>query len=91
MDRRELMDVARAANLTPRQAAVVRMRLAGHTFEEIGREGGHTRQGAQNIFLQAVKKIGRTSHVYPYTGLPEVFEHEISRGSPSGGFGTMLP
>jgi hypothetical protein len=72
------------ANLTPRQNDVMTQRLAGDTFEMIGRRRGSTKQGAQKIFLQALKKIKRACHVYPYTGLSDVYQWETRRGRPFG-------
>lgn len=55
----EWADVFRLAKLTVRQNDVVSQRLDGFTFEEIGRHGGHTKQGARQIFVQALKKLVR--------------------------------
>lgn len=77
------------ARLTERQLDVLSKRLDGWTFEEIGRAGGHSKQGAQNIFLQALKKIARAFRVYPFRGLSEVYRREVRRGARNGSFGKM--
>lgn len=85
----ECQEVIKCANLTPRQSEVLAMRLEGFTFEDIGRAGRHTKQGAQSIFIQALKKIARAFHVYPYTGLGDVYRSEVRRGSNPRPFGTI--
>ena len=76
----ECQGVMQEANLTDRQAETFRRRLAGEPFELIGRRRGSTKQAAQQLFLQALKKISRAHHVYPYTGLADVYRFETSRG-----------
>lgn len=71
--------VQRMACLTPVQEEVVAMRLEGHTFEHIGHVRGHTKQGAQNVFFQAAKKLIRAWMDYPYRGLHQVYREEIRR------------
>lgn len=78
--RNEWCEVTEAAGLTERQAEVVQMRLSGHTFEQIGDTFGHSKQGAQNIFFQAAKKLARAWITNPYRGLPSVYEDECRRG-----------
>lgn len=78
---REWADVIENALLTERQLAVLCLRLEGHTFEDIGRIGGHTKQGAQNIFFQAAKKLVRAWMEYPYRSLAQVYKDEVRRGS----------
>lgn len=80
----ECADVIRQAGLTERQHDVIRQRLAGRTFEEIGRRGGHSKQGAQNIYLQGLKKLMRSFDTYPYRGLGEVYRDETRRGLGAG-------
>lgn len=77
------------ARLTARQDKVLRQRLNGLTFEEIGFDGRHTKQGAQRIFIQALKKIARTYRTYEYVGLSEVYRQETSRGRRNRTSGTM--
>ncbi len=77
----EWAEVVEAADLTQRQLDVLAMRFAGYTFEAIGAKGGHTKQGAQNIFFQAAKKLARAWMNYPYRGLSQVFREEVRRGS----------
>lgn len=76
----EWAEVIEDARLTPRQLTVLALRLQGQTFEQIGLAGGHTKQGAQNIFFQAAKKLVRAWMDYPYRGLNEVYREEVSRG-----------
>lgn len=85
--RHECNDVFARASLTDRQANVLLRRLDGWTFEEIGREAGHSKQGAQHIFVQAMKKLTLTFRVYPFKGLSDVYRWETHRGvrrHPSG-------
>jgi len=77
----ECDEIVNLANLTHRQTHVFQLRLQGHTFDEIGRGAGHTKQGAQSIFIQALKKIVRAFRVYPYTGLSDVYRWEVRRGA----------
>lgn len=85
----ECVEVFDLANLTVRQTEVLWMRLEGYTFEEIGKSGGHSKQGAQNIFVQALKKLSRAFRVYPFRGLSDVYREETRRGSMSRPFGTI--
>jgi hypothetical protein len=87
--REECRCVIELAGLTRRQLDVLSSRLEGWTFEEIGRRGGHSKQGAQSIFVQALKKLTRTFRVYPFRGLSEVYWRETHRGARSCGFGRM--
>lgn len=87
--RSECAAVFEIARLTTRQQEVLWMRLEGWTFEEIGTKRGHSKQGAQHIFVQALKKLARSFRTYPYQGLSEVYRRETKRGSSSRGFGTI--
>lgn len=87
--REECADVIAMARLTRRQSEVLAMRLEGYTFEEIGRSGGHSKQGAQNIFVQGIKKLARAFRVYPYRGLSEVYRIEVRRGLGRSPFGKI--
>ena len=51
----------RLERLTIRSRRVVRAYLAGHTFEQIGRELGLTKQGARAIYRAATKRLRRTT------------------------------
>lgn len=86
----ECRDVMTAARLTLRQQEVLNLRLEGFTFEEIGRQGRTSKQGAMSIFVQALKKISRTFRDYPYAGLSEVYRCEVKRRSRGAPFGTMV-
>lgn len=77
---RECEDVFRRASLTARQSDVFFRRLAGWTFEEIGSAFGNSKQAAQRVFVQALKKISRAFRVYPFKGLSEVYRWETHRG-----------
>lgn len=87
--RHEYEELIDKANLTPRQDTVLRQRMDGWTFEEIGREAGHSKQGAQHTFLQAMKKLAKAMRVYPWRGLSEVYRQETRRGQRKSGFGRM--
>jgi hypothetical protein len=71
--------VRRLACLTHAQEEVVAMRLEGHTFEQIGEARGHSKQGAQNVFFQATKKLVRCWMEYSYRGLHQVYREEVRR------------
>jgi len=77
----ELADVLAQSTLTCRQMEVFQLRLQGFTFEEIGGRGLHTKQAAQAVFVQALKKLARSYRVYRYEGLNEVYESERRRGT----------
>jgi DNA-directed RNA polymerase sigma subunit (sigma70/sigma32) len=77
----ECLEIVNLAKLTHRQTHVFHLRLQGHTFDEIGKGAGHSKQGAQSIFIQALKKIVRAFRVYPYTGLSDVYRWEVHRGA----------
>ena len=85
----ECRAIVRKADLTENQAEVLDLRLNGLSFEQIGRQRGKTRQAVMNIFLQAIKKIGRVMRVYPYAGLSDVYRYEVRRGSKNRSFGRM--
>lgn len=78
------------AKLTERQAEVLTQRLEGCTFEQIGKESGHSKQNAQSVFILAIKKLSRSFHVYRYRGLSEVYRGETQRGVRRCGFGRMF-
>ncbi len=75
----ECRDVFEIAKLTERQSIVLHLRLEGYTFEEIGSRRGHSKQGAQNIFIQALKKLTHSFRVYPFRGLSDVYRWEVKR------------
>lgn len=77
---KECREVYERARLTKNQAEVLDMRLMGLSFEQIGRCKRSTRQGAMQVFLHAIKKIGRVMRVYPYVGLTDVYRNEVRRG-----------
>lgn len=85
----EFREVFELARLTERQNEVLRMKLEGFTFEEIGAGRGKTRQGAQRIFVQALKKLSRAFRVYPFRGISDVYRSETRRGLARTGFGTI--
>ncbi len=85
----ECEDVLKMAGLTQRQSEVLQLRIEGYTFEEIGRAGNHSKQGAQNIFVQALKKLGRSCRVYRYEGISEVYRSELNRGIRPKAFGRL--
>lgn len=77
---KEWIDVTERASLTDRQIRVMQLRLEGETFESIGRKFGHTKQGAQRVFLQGAKKLARAWLGNPYRGLPAAYDEEVRRG-----------
>lgn len=81
--RHQWSEVTESANLTERQLEVVRLRLEGHTFEQIGALKGASKQGAQNVFFQAAKKLVKAWMEYPYRGLDQVYKDEVQRGLPA--------
>lgn len=70
---REWAEIVALAGLTAAQAMVLELRSRGLTFEEIGRRRGCTKQGAQNVLAQAVRKIDRAREASPVTGLCETY------------------
>lgn len=82
--RREWIAIIARASLTKAQAEVLRLRLAGWNFAQIGAWRGHTKQGSRSIFSQAVQKISAVRNVYPLTGLAEVYRSELKRRSSGG-------
>ena len=85
----EIDAIFAVAKLTERQERVFRLRLNGLTFEEIGQGARHSKQGAQRIFIRALKKIACAYRVYPFVGLSEVYRRETQRGLRTGSSGTM--
>lgn len=85
----EYAEVVETAKLTDRQREVLARRLEGQTFDQIGRRSGGSRQGAQKVFVQAIKKIVRSLRVYPYRGLSDVYRREVGRGRRAPGSGTL--
>lgn len=79
--RRECHAIIERAGLTACQWDVVRKRLLGWTFEEIGRFKGHSKQGAQSIFAQGARKIRLAYESYPHLGMAETYRQEIQRGN----------
>lgn len=77
----ELRSILKAAKLTRRQSEVIKLRAKGLTFEEIGKLWNRTKQGAQRVYQQAVRKLKRARRVYPFAGLNEVYRQEIHRGA----------
>jgi hypothetical protein len=76
----ECREIVSRARLTDRQRDVLVLRVIGVSFDQIGRRFGATRQGAQQVFVQAIKKISRACRVYPYRGLADVYRFETRRG-----------
>jgi len=79
---REWIEVTERARLTPKQILVMQLRLEGETFDSIGRKYGHTKQGAQRIYVQGAKKLARAWLTNPHRGLPAVYDQETRRGLP---------
>jgi hypothetical protein len=77
---REWTGIVQLARLTRRQREVFEKRLSGWTFEEIGGQNGRTRQSAQRVFTQAVRKLIRAWSEYPFRGLSDVYRQETGRG-----------
>lgn len=87
--RAECDDVLLMAELTPRQREVFDRRMSGWTFEQIGSRSGHSKQAAQGVFVQALKKIARSLRVYRYRGLSDVYRKELRRGARNPAFGRI--
>jgi hypothetical protein len=75
---REWGEIIAQAGLTARQWEVVAMRVAGHTFEEIGSLNQATRQGALSVYQRALRKILRVANEYPFRGLCEIYRIETA-------------
>jgi hypothetical protein len=69
------------AKLTRRQAEVFAAKLAGDGWLDIGQRFGYSKQAAQGIFKQAVRRLRRAWRAYPFAGLEEVYRQEVSRHS----------
>lgn len=81
--RREWTEIVRDANLTQSQFAVFELRAQGWTFEEIGLSRGHSKQGAQSIFVQALKKVLLSRERLEFVGIAEIYREETRRrGNP---------
>lgn len=78
-----------SARLTMRQTEVLSWRLDGYTFDQIGCRTGHTKQAAQRVFVQALKKLAHALNVYPYKGLSDIYRRELRRGCRQGSFGRI--
>jgi DNA-binding NarL/FixJ family response regulator len=76
----EYQEVMINAKLTARQREAVNLKFSGCTFAEIGRQWGRTKQGAQRVFMQGMRKLIRALRVYQYAGLGDVYRREIHRG-----------
>lgn len=88
--RREWQGLMRAARLTYRQREVMRNRLNGWTFQEIGDVGGHSKQSSEQVYRAAIKKIARVLGVYRFSGLCETYRIETSRGRKQSAKGRMV-
>lgn len=77
---REWAAIVIRARLTALQREVFGKRLCGWTFEEIGGRRGHTRQSAQRVFSQALRKLMAAWRTYEYRGLTDVYRLEVRRG-----------
>lgn len=73
---RECAEVISSCGLTPTQRLVLNLRMEGYSFEQIGQMRHTTKQGAMNVFVQGLRKVGRTLRAYPYRGLDEVYRTE---------------
>ncbi|MEM4409359.1 MAG: hypothetical protein QXI19_11530 [Candidatus Caldarchaeum sp.] len=78
--RNDLMRAVYNASLTRRQLEVFLARVRGESWTEIGRKHGHTKQGAFQIFRQALKKVLRAWHSDPYRDLAWIYREEVMRG-----------
>lgn len=74
----EIRAVIRSCPLTGYQRHIVNAVLEGETEVAIS-EGRVTRQAISKTFRQAIKKIRAHWHVYPYSGLADVYRSEIRR------------
>ncbi|MCH8275709.1 MAG: hypothetical protein IH851_13070 [Armatimonadetes bacterium] len=83
LQRRDVLHTVESAGLTRRQSEVFYARAGGDSWAEIGRRHGHTKQGAFQIFKQALKKIRRAFECNPFRGLHQVYRQEVSRFAPS--------
>ena len=78
--RNDLLRAVYNACLTRRQWEVFWARMNGESWAEIGRKHGHTKQGAFQIFRQALKKVLRAWRADPYRDLAWVYREEVMRG-----------
>jgi hypothetical protein len=77
--RRTVQRVLEASKLTRRQLEVLLAKVQGDSWLQIGRRFGYSRQAAQGIFKQALRKVRKAWVAYPFAGLEEVYRKEVSR------------
>jgi DNA-binding CsgD family transcriptional regulator len=80
---RDFERVVEDAGLTEKQRIVFLARTAGDTWEQIGRKHGHSKQGAAQIFRQAMKKVRAHLASNPLRGLASVYRDEVMRFAPT--------
>lgn len=83
LQERDIVRTIKNAGLTLRQMEVFLARVTGDSWVEIGNRHGHTKQGALQIFKQAMKKIRRAIRMNPFRGLHKVYREEVTRFAPS--------
>lgn len=76
---RELRELIRYARLTYRQRDILESRLDGDSYVSIGRRWGFSKQAAQKMYRQAIRKLEWSAQNYPYAGLTEVYRSEKKR------------
>lgn len=82
LQRHAILRVVASANLTATQRRVLDAKLSGEGWLDIGLRFGHTKQGAQRIFYQALGKVRRAWRACPFAGLHEVYREEVRRYAP---------
>lgn len=77
----EIEDAIIQANLTAKQKQIVRDRLCGMTWNEIGRNCGNSKQNVAKIFQRAMRRVRHALNTNPFEGLHEVYWQEVMRFS----------
>ncbi|MCX7801110.1 MAG: hypothetical protein N2109_12320 [Fimbriimonadales bacterium] len=78
----ELEGLLSHARLTETQERVVRLRVAGWTYDEIGEARGCSKQAAQRLWSKAAARLRRALETYRFAGLADVYRAETSRRGP---------
>jgi DNA-directed RNA polymerase specialized sigma24 family protein len=80
----EMLEAASDAGLTESQMEVLKLRMEGLTFLEIGELRGHTKQGAMSIFARAKRKLLAVWNQAELHGIAGVYADDQKRkGKPS--------
>ena len=77
--RHEISLMLQVTPLTSRQREAVELFLQGHTFEEIGKHCGISKQAAHKLFLRACEAIRQSWTKHPLYGLTRTYSESTLR------------